>query len=187
MDVSPTANAEMSSKMQRIQTASIELEQFDRVLQAGGNPLPILENYFEAVGSTLIDRIFPEEGSMTEQEKQQLDQLKQAQEQANQLQQLQLQILAREQDRLDADSAEDRRKTAAEVEKLGAELEETLMNAAKLGEEAETEALNNQITKYTASVGIALDQLLARGAVNDRNITASPALQAPANIQRPVQ
>jgi len=187
MDISPTASAEMSTKMQRIQVAQIELEQFDRVLQTGGNPVPIVKNFFDAIGSQIIDQIYPEEGSMSPAEQKQLQQLQQAQEKANQLQELQLQILEREQNRLDQDSQADREETAAKVAKLGAELEETLMNAAKLGEEAETEALNNQLTKYTANVQIALDKLLAVGAINDRNIAASPALQAPINPARTIQ
>jgi|TARA_R110000824_G_C15217714_1_gene677276 chaperonin GroES len=168
MDLSPTANAEMSTKMQRIQTAQIELQQFPLVLQAGGNPLPILENYFEAIGSTITNQIFPAEGEMSDADKAQLEQMNQAQQQQQQIQQQQLQlqqmqvdILAREQDRMDQDSAAKRSKTAAETKKLGAQLVETLMNASKLGEEAETESLANAITKYTASVGMAMDNMLA--------------------------
>ena len=74
---------------------------------------------------------------------------------------MQVDILAREQDRMDQDSAAKRSKTAAETKKLGAQLVETLMNASKLGEEAETESLANAITKYTASVGMAMDNMLA--------------------------
>ena len=186
MVVSTTANAEMSTKMQRIQVAQIELAQFPLVLQAGGNPLPILQNFFEAIGSTIIDRVFPEEGTMNPQEQQQLEQLKQAQEQANQMQQLQLQILEREQTRLDQDSAEDRRKTAKEIEKLNADITKVLMDAALSGERAESEALKNQLTKYTGSVSVLLDSLTKIGDINDRQITQSPALQPIPNLLGPV-
>jgi hypothetical protein len=145
-----------------------------------------LQNFFEAIGSTIIDRVFPEEGTMNPQEQQQLEQLKQAQEQANQMQQLQLQILEREQTRLDQDSAEDRRKTAKEIEKLNADITKVLMDAALSGERAESEALKNQLTKYTGSVSVLLDSLTKIGDINDRQITQSPALQPIPNLLGPV-
>ena len=108
LDICPTANAEMSSKMQRLQIAEIEMSQFERVLQAGGNPLPILRGFFEAIGSPNIDAVFADAGEMTPEEEAQLQAMREAQETANQLQQLQVQILQREQDRLDG-------KTIAEI------------------------------------------------------------------------
>jgi chaperonin GroES len=65
LDIVPTANAEMSSKSHRIQVAGLELEMIPLVSQAGGNPVPIIKNYFEAIGSELMDQVFPEEGSMS--------------------------------------------------------------------------------------------------------------------------
>lgn len=177
MDIVPTASAEMSSKMQRIQTATIELEQFGLVLQAGGNPVPILKNFFDSIGSTLVDQIFPEEGAMSPQEKQQLEQMQKAQDLSNQIQQQQLEILAREQDRLDADTSAKIEKTREEMKKFGAEVVEALAKAAKSAEEAETEHLNNQITRYTAGLERQLDGLLAIGANNERSIKESPALR----------
>ena len=108
LDIYPTANADMASKMQRIQTAEIELSQFDRVLQTGGNPVPLVKNFFEAIGSNLIDQLYPEEGALSPAEREQMQKMQQAQETANRLQELQVQILEREQERMDY-------KTEAEV------------------------------------------------------------------------
>jgi len=38
-----------------------------------------------------------------------------------------------------------------------------MMSAALKGEQAETESINNAITKYTASIGMDFDRLLAAG------------------------
>lgn len=187
IDIVPTANAEMSSKMMRIQTAELELAQFPLVLQTGGNPVPLVRNYFESIGSEIIDDIYPEEGNMSPAEQEQLKKMQEAQEQANQIQMMQLQILEREQDRLDKDSEADRAKTAKEIEKLGADIVKTIMDAAKSGEEAETEALNNKLTKYTASVQELLGNILAIGANNGTTITQNNALRPPANNTRTIQ
>lgn len=187
IDIIPTANAERSSRMLRIQLAELELAQFELVLQTGGNPVPLIRNYYDAIGSGLIDQIYPEEGSMSPAEAEQLKKMQEAQEQANQIQMMQLQILEREQDRLDRDSETDRAKTVKEIEKVNADIIKTVMEAAKTGEEAETEALINRLTKYTASVQKLLDDLLAIGANNGTNITQSPALTSPTNNSRTIQ
>lgn len=194
MDICPTANAEMTSKMQRIQTAMIEMEQFPIVLQAGGNPIPIIKNFFDAIGSQLKDQIFPEEGSMSPQEKQQLEQMKQQVELQNQIAMKQLEILSREQDRLDKETEGELRKVSAEVKEINAGIIETLAKARKAAEEAESEAVKNQISVYTAE----LDGLIARHTavtnrmktIGDLNVRASDvanrAAQARISNQRAV-
>jgi chaperonin GroES len=149
IDIVPTANAEMSSKMHRIQVAELELQQFPLVLQTGGNPVPIVKSYFESIGSTLISQIFPEEGSMSPAEQQQLQKMQQAQELQNQIQQQQLEILTREQDRLDADTQKKIEKMDEEIDNIAASTIERFASAAEKAEKAETEALKNQITTYS--------------------------------------
>ena len=187
MDMTTTANADMSSKMQRIQTATIELEQFDRVLASGGNPLPIIKNYFDAIGSTLGDQIFPEQGQMTPEEEAQLKAMTQAQEQANKLQELQLQILEREQIRLDKDTDAKIAKVGDEIKKIQSEFIQNISKALLNAEQAETEDVKNQISIYSTNIQSQIDVLEAIGASNDRNIAASTALQTIPNIPRTVQ
>lgn len=187
VDIVPTANAEMSSKMHRIQVAELELAQFPLVLQTGGNPVPIVKSYFEAIGSTLMDQIFPEEGSMSPAESAQLKKMQEAQELANQIQQQQLQILTREQDRLDAETTAKIKKIHKEISKLQADIVETFAKAAKTTEEAESESLNNQITSYSADLQMRLDELLAIGANNARPITQGVEFAPPSNIQGTIQ
>lgn len=161
MDVCPTANAEMTSKMQRIQTAQIEMEHWPTVMQAGGNPLPIIKNFYEAIGSQLVDQIFPEEGSMSSQEKEQLDQMKKQVELQNQIAMMQLQILEREQTRLDKETDAELRKVAAEIEEIRVGIVETLAKARKAAEEAESEAVKNQISVYTTEIDGIISQYTA--------------------------
>ncbi|MES2367691.1 MAG: hypothetical protein V4563_17575 [Pseudomonadota bacterium] len=168
LDIVPTANAEMSSKMHRIQTATLEMEQIPLILQMGGNPVPIVKAYFEAIGSENVDQVFPEEGSMSPEDKKMQEQMLKAQERANKLAELQLSILTREQDRLDAKTREEIQEIKAKVKKLGADLVETLANAAKLSEEAETESTVNRTSTYSAAIESIVGSLSALGEMNAR-------------------
>lgn len=166
LDIVPTASPEMSSKLQRIQLATVEVDAIPMVVQAGGNPQVIVENFFESIGSQNIDRIFPEEPTTAEQE--QIARFTQAQEQANELQEAQLQlsrlqteILSREQDRLDADTQRKIQETIGKLENMRAD------SILKL-EQAESEEVKNQINLYTANVGTTIDMLTAIGADNVR-------------------
>lgn len=159
MDIIPTANAEMSSKMHRIQTAQLEMEQIPIVLQAGGSPAPILKNFFDAIGSELIDQIFPEDGAMSPEDKKMQEQMLKAQEQANKIAELQLQILTREQDRLDLETREKVKKIQAEIEKISVDMMETLASTFLKGEQAETESLKNGVTLYVEHLRSQAEQL----------------------------
>ena len=177
MDIKPTGNPEMSSKMHKIQVASLEMDAFDRVLQAGGNPIPIVRNYFEAIGSSLTDEVFPEAGAMTPEEEVQVAQMREAQDLANQIQQMQLELLGREQDRLDAETNIKVQKALPEIEKLKADIIDTLMGAAERAEKAESESIKNQIDTYSSQLDVLSKELEAIGALNVRPITESTAFQ----------
>ena len=187
MDMVPTANAEMSSKMQRIQTAQLEIEMVPLVLQAGGNPVPIIKNYFESIGSTVLDQIFPEEGSMSPAEQQQLQKMQEAQDLSNQIQQQQLEILSREQDRLDADTQAKVQKVGKEIEKMQTEMVKNITAAMLNAEKAESEQVSNHVNLYTSGLRGQLDILTAIGAEDDRrNIAQSNALNPARNFPRAV-
>ncbi len=166
MDIQPVASAEMASKMQRIQLATVEMEQFDRVVQVGGNAKLILRNYFDAIGSQDIDRIF-DESTMTPEEQEQIQQLQQQQELLAQQQQQQIELTAAqvalakgELDRLNF-------RTDAEVQKLFAEADKTQAQIAEIEstiilnlEKAETEDVKNGIQMYTSMIGTLTDQTM---------------------------
>ncbi len=166
MDIVPVANPELSSRMIRAQMAEAQMAIFDRVLQAGGNPVPLLEDYLEMIGSTIQDRVFPEDGSMSPAEKQQMEAMRAAQEQANQLQTINIELLRQQVDngKIEAESLAVKRQF--EIQNLIVETKETIANTKKImaeaalkGEEAETESLANQITTYTASMQALTDSM----------------------------
>lgn len=169
-DISPTASPEMASKTQRIQLSVVELEQIPNVIQAGGNPTPIVKTFFERIGSTNIDDIFPEEPNPTEVAE--IKRFTEAQEQENQIQlaqleltKLQTDVLMREQDRLDADTNRKIKETAS---KMRVDLSTVVLNLEK----AESEDVKNRVSVYTAQVSAAIDSLTAIGAENDRAINS---------------
>lgn len=185
LDIVPTASAEMSSKLQRIQLASVELEQFDRVVQVGGNAKAILQNYFSNIGTQNIESIFPDPNTMTEEEKSQIAELQKAQELGNQiaeqqleLQTLQVEILGREQERLDAQTQSDIEKQNIEIEKISAEIDKVQSEVILNLEKAETEELENGLTIYTESMRAISDSVKTLGEINESRqpaITASDA------------
>ncbi len=157
MDVMPAANPEMTSKVQKLIQLQIQLEQFDRVLQAGGNPIPILMEFFEVVGADRIDEIFPpaEEGE----EDEQLKMLREQQAIQGKIAQGQLKVLedqvevAQARAMTDQQKADDKsRDTTANIEKVKAEIILTR-------EKAESEDATNQIDIYTQGIDRALKLL----------------------------
>lgn len=152
-----SANPEMSSRMQRISLSEAEMVHVPMVIQAGGNPIPILKNYYKRIGSDNLDEIFPNEAEMSPEEKQQMEAMRQQQEYANQLAEQQVQMIAlqtellkRGEDRKDAEFTVNSKETLAKIDKLLEEVtkvkSETILNLEK----AETEQVQNQIDVYTA-------------------------------------
>jgi chaperonin GroES len=166
LDIMPTASPEMSSKLQRMQLSVAEMEQLPNVIQAGGNPTPIVKSFFERIGSNNIDEIFPE--NPTDAQLEEMQRFTQAQEQENaiaksqlDLNQLQTEILSREQDRLDADT---KRKIDETIGQLTRWQAQNILDMEK----AETEDTKNKISIYTTQVGATIDTLTAIGADDAR-------------------
>jgi len=55
MDISPSANPQNSSKIQRIQKAQAQLAVMAQISATGGNPQPVVEDYLNAIGSESVD------------------------------------------------------------------------------------------------------------------------------------
>jgi len=92
--IKPTANAKFSNQSQRIQQATAEMDQIPMIMQAGGNVLPIIEGYFNAINSDKYDAVFNKQPSPEEQAR--MEQMQAAQEQQNQLLQKQNQMIEAE-------------------------------------------------------------------------------------------
>jgi len=87
MDIVPTASAEMSSKMQRIQQAEIMILQAPQIKLEGGDTRPIWENWFDAIGKTdFIGQVFIDPEAASEAQKERMAAQKAEQEKADQLQ-----------------------------------------------------------------------------------------------------
>lgn len=155
MDISPTANADLSSKMQRLQQAEALVLQAPNIALGGGQTQWIWEMYFDALGiKDGKGKSWPTKEEMTEEQKQQAAQ-------AEQQQQQQAQEAARLADLEERDQASKDLKARADVEKTASDLDVNDAKIIKTLEEAETEATNNKVTKYTASVQqqqVAIDQ-----------------------------
>lgn len=186
LDIVPTASPEMSSKLQRIQLSAVEMEQIPNVITAGGNPMPIVRNFFERIGSNNLDEIFPEQP--TDEQAKEMARFADAQELENQLAQQQLElaqlnteILGREQDRLDAETQINIKEAIVGLKKTASEI---ILNLEK----AESEDVKNRINTYTAQVGGIIDMLTAIGADNVRAADQRNERQAQqtANITRGV-
>jgi len=184
LDIIPTASPEMSSKLQRVQLSAVEMENIPSVIAAGGNPLPIVKNFYERIGTQNLDEIFPEQP--TDQQAAEIKSFRESQDMQNQLQaqqlelaQIQTEILSREQDRMDAETQAGIRETIAKIEKMRSE---SILNLEK----AESEEVKNQINKYTAELSGTIIMLTAIGAENDRRNASrnEGAPQSAANFPR---
>lgn len=151
------ANPEMSSRMQRMTLAMAELEQVPLVIQAGGNPIPIIKGYYKRLGSENLDEIFPNEAEMSPEEKAQMQQMRQQQEYANQLAEqqvklieVQTELLAAGEKRKDFEAQVAANKTMSEID-VNMEKVDNLKSQTALNlEKAETEQVTNQLNTYTA-------------------------------------
>lgn len=207
MDILPTANPEMSSKAQRIQTAEVFLSQLPVIVQAGGNPMAVIKNWADAINSEMSAEVFPESGgTMTPEEEQLIKSMQQTQEQQNALAAAQLEATQKQTELLDRELSRLEKETDAKVEKLSAEAQETRHNTRKsvltlkeqVGqlkadiiltlEKAETEDTKNSINKYTAQIEGIQKKIDAIGAINDATsaTTVNRGNTVPIRIQSPI-
>ena len=188
MDIIPVANPEISSKVQRLQLAEVEMSRINDIAAAGGDPKPVIINFLRMIGTTNISEIFPDLepqqqlqeliaknpqlAEIINGEQQRAQMLMQAQQQAMQMQQARamadLEKITSEVERKDAETAVKLTKTAAETAKIKAETIKTL-------EEAETENLNNEITTYTAAADLTTQ---ANEAANEQSRLSGMAVQS---------
>lgn len=152
-----SANPEMSSRMQRMMLAEAEMAQVPMVVQAGGNPIPIIKNYYHSIGSENLDEIFPNEAEMSPEEKAQMQAMRQQQELSTQMQQEQLQLIKLQTDllqsgekRKDFEAQVSAKETLAKIDKLFEDMEEVKSRTILNYEKAESEQVKNQIDTYTA-------------------------------------
>lgn len=152
VEIAPTANAQFSNQMQKIQLATAQMERIPIVQQMGGNAVPIIKNYFEALGSPNMDQIFPEE--MSDEDKKTNEQMMKMQQEQQEMQSLQVELLKAQVEQGDKELDRKNKETDAKINEMGresqrkdAELRENLqkIKAETLlkYEEAQTEDTKN--------------------------------------------
>lgn len=174
LSVTCTANPELASRMQRMMLADAEMQQVPLVMQAGGNPIPIIKNYFERIGSDNLDEIFPNEAEMSPQDKQQVAAMKQAQDQANAMQESQLkmldaqtQILMKGEERKDAEFELSKKETLAKMDQILETVEKLKAETMRTVQEAITEHTNNGLS-ITSALSEEMDKAYAMA--SDSNV-----------------
>ncbi len=144
VDVAPAANPEMTSKIQNMLQASAALEQFDKILQAGGNPVPLLEQYLEGLGNIDLQKVFPDEDQESEPDPK-LVALREQLGIERELAQAQVQVAQ-------GDLRNKQIETAIKYMKTKAEIKEMLSKVVLNLEKAESEHAKNAINAYTAEL-----------------------------------
>lgn len=145
-DILPTANPEMASKSQRIQQGQILNENFERLVQAGGDPHAIEYRFLESLGIDDIDELMPPPSQefMAVQ-----TQAKQAQAQASEAQ---AKLMAAQATALEANAQSMLTNAQIKEAKLPEEIEKLKSETIKNLEQAESEQAGNQIDLYTSQL-----------------------------------
>lgn len=158
LEIGCSANPELSSRMQRMMLAEAEMAQIPYVIQAGGNPVPIIKNYYKRIGSDNVDQIFPNEAELSPEDKAQRDQMRQMQEQQLKYQQrqdafleAQTQILLKGEERKDKEFMLKVEQVTSDLTMAVEEMRKIRAETLLTQEKAETEAVNNGISIYTAA------------------------------------
>jgi hypothetical protein len=154
MDVVPTASAEMSSKIQRIQQSQVMLLEVEKIAFAGGDVRPIYERWFDAMGADdMINQVWPDPEQMSEEQKSRQDELAKQRKNEMMLQAIQI-------DQAERALVMQERLASMEVALKQSELEKNLISLRKTEseiilnlEKAESEEVKNQIDVYTAQLG----------------------------------
>ena len=168
MNITPVANPEISSKIQRIQQAQAELSQVELVAQVGGNARVIVKNFYESIGAQSVEEIFPDLGPQEQLQKLLAENPDLAELISGEAERLDLLAAAQsdaeeaEQDRLNQETA-----SKLDVDRSTVEKNESasILNLEK----AETEQVKNQIDTYTAAGQLDAQELQNQQALQQLN------------------
>lgn len=161
-----TSNPETSSKMQRMIKAEAEMLHLSEAVQAGGNGVPIVRNYYENIGCSYTDKIFPNEAEMSPEDKAQMQAMQQQQAQANKMAETQEKLLTAQTEillagekRKDAEFEASKQETLAAIDKMLAEVRKINADTLLSVEKALTEKVNNGLA-ITGAVSAEMDKAL---------------------------
>ena len=149
MNIVPVANPEISSQIQRIQQAQTEVSQVELVAMAGGNIRPIIENFYEAIGSQRMEEIFPEEDAEQRLQRLLSENPELAELISGEAERLDL-LAAAEADRIEREEARADLKASSDADKAHSEIKKNKSIEVLNYEKAETEDVKNQISTHKA-------------------------------------
>jgi len=151
MSISPTACAEMSSRMQRIQQAEAMILQAPNIALTGGDVRAIWESWFDAIGADwMVNQVWPDPKQMSEEQAARQEAQQVAQQKQDRLLMVKVDHEERKVASTEADinsKIQERKVRALEVYAKLKEIEASTL--LKL-EQAESEQVKNQIDIYTA-------------------------------------
>lgn len=156
-NMKPTANPEMSSRMQRINQAEALMEptRFQLLQMSGADIRPVIDNWLESIGlDSLVGELYPTEEEQSEEQKARIQEQQAKAQQEQKLLAIQVDQAERSLT-IQEDEAESKviLNNAKALQSL-ADINESKARAIKLLEEAESENLNNQIATYTAEISM---------------------------------
>lgn len=139
MNILPTANSEMSSRMQRLQVAEVLVSRVESLTLSGGDTRSIWEFWFDALGANEIKgKVFPDPAQVDEEQKARLEQQAKDEREQKLLQNIEI------------DQSE--RRLVVEENKAKGSVAKDMSTVALNLEKAESEDVKNRISTYTAEV-----------------------------------
>lgn len=146
LDIMPTANPEMSSRMQRLQQADVMMSQAQVIALSGGDVRPIYENWFDAIGADyMVGQVWPDPNEVSQEQAARMEQIQKQQRQQEMLVAIEVDQAERELVIKEKLAKADFALKLADLRKKESEI---ILNLEK----AETEQVKNQIDMYTASL-----------------------------------
>lgn len=158
----PVANPEMSTRIERVKSAEVQMNFLPQIIEAGGQSQVVIRGLLDALGMENIDQIFPEP------QQEQIDKQNQLKEQELKTQEFQNSLFDRELATRENDVQRKINETQSDMAETRAKIikikSETVLNFEK----AETEDQKNRINRYTTELNGFLD--LLSGLREERNV-----------------
>lgn len=146
MDVLPTANPEMSSKIQRSQIAEAVASRVQEIALTGGDARPVMEFWFDAIGAKEIKgQVYPDPEQVTEEQQARIQTQKEEARKQAMLQAIEVDHAERKVEMEEA-------KTEADIAETASKIQENESKSILNLEQAESEDVKNKTSVYTTQL-----------------------------------
>jgi hypothetical protein len=162
----PVSNPEMSTRIERVKSAEVQVGFLPQIEQAGGQTQPVIINFLEALGVENIEQIFPQP------QQPQIEKQTAAIEEQNRVQEFQNSLFDRELAVRETDLQRKIAETKSKISETRGKMIKIHSEALLNLEKAETEDQKNQITVYTAELQTLTD-LLSKIRLDNADNTAT--------------